>query len=554
MYTQDFAPFLNSLALSAAFALLPLVAIFVLIGGLRWQARWAALVSLSIAVLIAVTVYKMPFTQALSGGLEGAATGFFPIIWIGINAIWLCDLTAASGHFDVLSRAFASISSDVRLQAILIVFCFGALLEGVGGGGSPVAICAVILIGLGISPIKAAAACLIADTSPVAFGSLGLPITTLATLTKLPIHDLSTMVGRQTPVLALFVPFILVSVMDGWRGLRELWPLASVAGVSYASAQCVSSRIFPVELVDIISALVAFAACGSFLYLRPDSVSKAMRALAGSQSPEMGFSSFPGSQVERAGARSQLTDRPWEIFRAFLPYLVVLIVVAIAQVGPVPKLLEHLTSRFPWPGLHLVSPDGRPVAAATAKFEWIGSAGSLMLISGLVTAPILGINLRRALRIYLQTLHKLRWAILTVCAVVALAFVMNLSGQSTTLGLWAAGAKNAFAAMSPVIGWIGTALTGSDTSSNALFGVLQVAAAHAAHLSEILLAAANTAGGVCGKAISPQNLAIAAVAVGLEGHEGDLFRKVISWTVFMIATLSLLVYLQSTSVLFWMVL
>ncbi|NDQ55546.1 MAG: L-lactate permease [Acidipila sp.] len=543
MYTQNFTPFLNSLPWSAAFALLPLLAIFVLLGGLRWQARWAAIVSLSIAVLIAVAVYRMPFAQALSGALEGAATGFFPIVWVGINAIWLCDLTAASGHFSVLSRAFASISSDQRVQAILIAFCFGALLEGLGGGGSPVAICAVILIGLGISPMKAAAACLIADTSPVAFGSLGLPITTLATLTKLPVRDLSAMVGRQTPVLAFLVPFILVVVMDGWRGLRELWLLASVAGISYASAQFVSSQILPVELVDIVSALVAFAACGSFLYFRNDSAPKAMGAPA--TAPR---------QTELSGlSQSHSTDRPWEIFRAFLPYVVVLIVVGIAQIGPVARLLEHLTSRFAWPGLSVVSPDGRSVAAATIKFEWIRSAGSLMLISGLITAPMLGISFRRALSIYLQTLHKLRWAIFTVCAVVALAFVMNLSGQSTTLGLWAAGARGGFAAMSPVIGSIGTALTGSDTSSNALFGVLQVAAARAAHLSEILLAAANSAGGVCGKAISPQNLAIAAVAVGVEGHEGDLFRKVIGWTLLMIAALSLLVYLQSTSVLSWMV-
>ena len=553
MYTQNFTPFLNSLPWSAAFALLPLLAIFVLLGGLRWQARWAAIVSLSIAVMIAVAVYRMPFAQALSGAVEGAATGFFPIVWVGINAIWLCDLTAASGHFSVLSRAFASISSDSRVQAILIAFCFGALLEGLGGGGSPVAICAVILIGLGISPMKAAAACLIADTSPVAFGSLGLPITTLATLTKLPVHDLSAMVGRQTPVLAFFVPFILVVVMDGWRGLRELWLLASVAGVSYASAQFVSSQSLPVELVDIVSALVAFAACGTFLYLRSDSAFKTMGAPAISASRETELSSLSPSQAERGSPPPHVTDRPWEIFRAFLPYLVVLVVVGIAQIGPVARLLEHLTSRFAWPGLSVVSPDGRSVAAATIKFEWIRSAGSLMLISGLITAPMLGISFRRALSIYLLTLHKLRWAIFTVCAVVALAFVMNLSGQSTTLGLWAAGARGGFAAMSPVIGSIGTALTGSDTSSNALFGVLQVAAARAAHLSEILLAAANSAGGVCGKAISPQNLAIAAVAVGVEGREGDLFRKVIGWTLLMIATLSLLVYLQSTSVLSWMV-
>jgi lactate permease len=539
MYQQIFDPVAHSLQWSALFALMPLLTLFVLLGLVRWEARWAALASLVVAVLVAIAIYRMPAVQALSGAAEGAAVGFFPIIWIAINAIWLYKLTEVKGHSLAFRRGFGAVSSDLRVQAVLIAFCFGALLEALAGGGSPVAICAVMLVTLGVPPMKAAAICLIADTTPVSFGALGLPISTLAKITGLSSSALSAMVGRQAPLLAAFSPLILIYVLDGKRGLRKTWPFALVAGVTFGAAQFGGSMTLPLELVDIVAALIATGACLTFLrfwspseILLPDSAESGLRG---------------NGKTEEASVSHR------ELFFAVLPYLTVIIVVALAQIGPIHRVLARATSAFQWPALHVVDARGMLVTSATARFEWVLSAGSLVLLSGLIVAPALGLDLSILWRTYLETLYQLRWSIFTVGAVVSVAYVMNLSGQIITLGMWAAGAGRAFAFVAPVVGWLGTAVTGSDTSTNALFGMLQVTTARQAGLSDILLAAANNSGGVCGKAISPQNLSIAAVAVGLAGREGDLFRAVFGWTVLMITVLCLLVYLQSTPVLAWMV-
>jgi len=541
MYRQIFDPVAHSLLWSSLFAVTPLLALFVLLGLLRWEARWAALTSLVISVLVAIEVYAMPAPQAVASAAEGVAIGFFPIIWVGINAIWLYKLTEVKGHCLVLRRAFDAVSRDLRVQTVLIAFCFGSLLEALAGGGSPVAICAVMLIALRVPPVKAAVVCLIADTTPVSFGALGLPISTLSKITGLSVSRLSVMIGRQTPLLAALAPLMLVYILDGRRGLRQTWPFALVAGISFGAGQWLGSVTLPLELVDIVAALISTTACLVFLrlwsplhILFPDSLA----------------SGLPSDPQGKA-AEPPLSRR--ELFFAALPYLIVLIVVALAQFGPIHALLSRASSTFRWPGLHVVDANGSLVASVTAKFEWLLSAGSLVLIAGLIVAPVLGLNFRILLITYRETLHQLRWAIVTVSAVVGVAYVMNLSGQIVTLGMWVAGAGHAFAPLAPLVGWLGTAVTGSDTSANALFGMLQVTTAQHAGLSDILLAAANTSGGVCGKAISPQNLSIAAVAVGLVGREGDLFRQVFGWTVFMIGLLSLLVYLQSTPVLAWMV-
>ena len=574
MFHQILAPVGGSLTLSALVAVLPLVTLFVLLGAFKTPARWAALAGLIVSLIVAITVYSMPPGQAISGALEGAATGFFPIFWVAINAIWLYNLTEESGHFAVLRRAFSTISDDPRVQAIIIAFCFGALLEALAGGGSPVAITAVMLIALGFNPLKAAAVCLVANTSPVAFGALGLPVTTLAKLTKLPVHDLATMIGRQTPLLALFIPFILVAIVDGRRGLRETWPVAAAAAISFSITQSLASYLFPVELVDICSALVSTAVTVGFLRLWRVGVSAPLPQTAAA-GPGGGSFSVQASRAtanipvrsssaaepahvvpSSAGGAAALTataDSQTEVLRAFAPYLIVLAVVIIVQIPVINELLSAATMTFAWPGLSIVSASGKAVTATIAKFEWLTAAGTLLLFSGLITAPVLGIDFGTAARLYAKTLHELRWAIFTVCCIVGIAYVMNLSGQTITLGTWAAGAGAFFPLVSPIIGWFGTALTGSDTSANALFGVLQVTTAQKAGLSQVLLAAANSAGGVCGKAVSPQNLAIAAVAVKMSGHEGDLFRRVAVWSVLMVLGMSLLVFLQSTSVLSWMV-
>ncbi|MBI0329358.1 L-lactate permease [Burkholderia plantarii] len=590
MYTQVFDPVAHSIGASAAFAALPLLTLFVLLGVLRLPARRAALAALAVALAVAVLVYGMPGGQALAGALEGAAIGFFPIIWIGINAIWLFKLTQESGHANVLRRALAGVSTDQRVQAILIAFCFGALLEALAGGGAPVAICAVLLISLGVDPLKSAAICLLADTSPVAFGALGLPITVLAKITRLPVHEISVMVGRQAPLLSLLIPLMLVFIHDGRRGVREMWPLAAVAGVSFAFAQCAGSMLLPVELVDIVAALGCAGA--SILFLRvwspaclradlgatdataprharaglpgvhaahaPGRAGAAPRgaALAMPMTGGGGFAHRAGAEVERAGRADAWPAAPRdsfaEVLRALAPYAVVILVVAATQIGAIAHAMGFFTSSFAWPGLHVVDPAGAPVAAVNARFEWLLSAGSIVLIAGALSVPLLRLDARMAARSYLRNLHELRWAVFTVCCVVGVAYVMNLSGQIVTLGIWAAKAGPAFAPVSPILGWFATALTGSDTSANALFGMLQLTTAHHTGLPAVLLAAANTSGGVVGKAISPQNLAVGAVAVGMIGREGLLFRRVAGWTLLMIAALSLLVWAQSTPLLGWM--
>jgi lactate permease len=422
-YRQVLAPVAGSLTWSALVAALPLVTLFFLLGGLRWPARWAALAAMCLACLIAALVYGMPPGQVASGAAEGAAIGFFPIIWIGINAIWVYDLTEASGHSHVLRRAFGHLSDDPRILAILVAFCFGALLESLAGGGAPVAICCVMLISLGIGPLQAAAVCLIADTSPVAFGSLGLPITVLSTVTSLPVHSLSLMIGRQKPLLALLVPFILLLIVDGRRGLRQVWPLALAAGLSFAAAQLVGSALLPVELVDITAALFSCAVTIAFLRLWTAARIPVPQPLGAAASEPLGG---PGALGSRDSAAAT--------FRSLAPYLLVLLVVVLVQIRPVAAMLDRATSVFHWPGLSVETAAGRPVAAVNAKFEWLLSAGSLVLIAGALSAPVLGISLLNAAHLYALTLQRLRWAIATVCFVVSLAFVMNLSGQTITLG------------------------------------------------------------------------------------------------------------------------
>ncbi|HEX8104417.1 MAG TPA: L-lactate permease [Solirubrobacteraceae bacterium] len=553
MYKQVFDPVGDSLGLSAIFAALPLITLFVLLGGLKMKAQWAALISLAVGLVVAIAVYSMPVGQAFDSGLEGAAFGLFPIMWIVVNAVWLYNMTVESGHFAVLRRSFATISDDQRVQAVIIAFCFGALLEALAGFGTPVAICSVMLIALGFNPIKAAAVALVANTAPVAFGAIAIPIVTLAEITGLPKEDLGAMVGRQTPLLALFVPLILVGMVDGMRGLRQAWPAALVAGLTFAVGQFVCSNYISVELTDIVASLLAVGSL--VLMLRVWQPSEPLLGERGGGAPRAamagGSTHDPAFEAEIRGRDGKDSGR--DVLTAYAPYIIIIAIFALAQWGPIKDALDKPTQEFTWPGLDVNSPKGEALSSATYKFNWLNAAGTLLLIAGLLTIAVLRLNVGRALKVYGQTLDQLKWAIVTVASVLALAYVMNQSGQTTTLGLWAAGAGGIFAFLSPIIGWLGVAVTGSDTSSNSLFGALQVAAAKDAHLSTTLMAAANSSGGVMGKMISPQNLAIGAAAVGMAGQEGDLFRKVLKWSLLLLFVMCILVYLQSTDVLGWMV-
>jgi lactate permease len=589
-YHQDYSPLGHSLAWSSLVAVLPLLVLFVLLGAVRMRAWVAALISVAVAIITAVAVYSMPLADALNSGLWGAAFGFFPIMWIVINAIWIYNLTVETGHFDVLRRSFASINDDQRVQAMIIAFCFGALLEALAGFGTPVAICSVMLMAMGFRPIKAASLALVANTAPVAFGALAVPITTLSGVTGLSVGDLGSMVGRQTPILALFVPLALVFIVDGRRGVRQMWPPAIVCGVVFAVFQYLSSNFWSVPLADIIAALAsAFAVLAFTRIWHPRESHQVGEAVAdggttaGADSRD-GLDGAGGTGARRrrpmpagegegavavaSGLRARegrdVVDSPRTIFTAYAPYLVIIVVFVLAtrvpaitghaptKVGQSGTGLESVTQIINWPGLHIFNATGKAVAT-TFKLNYLSAAGTLLLISGLISMIFLKVGFGRAARAYGRTLFQLKFAILTVMLVLALGFIMNQAGQTTTLGLWAAGAGGAFAFLSPILGWLGVAVTGSDTSSNSLFGVLQVTAAQKTGLSPILMAAANSSGGVLGKMVSPQNLAIAAAAVGLEGREGDLFRRVIGWSLLFLLFMCVLVLLQSTPVLSWMV-
>jgi lactate permease len=545
VYQQVLDPIANSLAWSAAVAALPLLLLFVLLGALKVTAWVASLISLAVSIVIAVAVYGMPIGQTLLAGTEGAAFGFFPILWIVINAIWVYQMTVETGHFDVLRRSFSRVSDDQRIQSILIAFSFGALIEALAGFGTPVAVTSVMLMALGFRPLKAAVLALVANTAPVAFGAMATPIITLGKVTGLSPDTLGAMVGRQTPLLALFVPLALVAIVDGRRGMRETWPAAVVCGVVFAVAQYATSNFVSVPLADVVASLVSAAAVVLLVRVWQPRHAYSEPATVG------GPSGGSGSGPELGTDDPQ--DTRADVVRAYAPYVIIIGVFVICQIPAVKKLLDAATFVGNWPGLHVVEADGDPSSLTKFTLNLLTTPGTQMLVAGVLTMVALRLSVPRALKAYATTLRQLRWAILTVMAVLALAFVMNLSGQTITLGTWMAAAGGAFAVLSPILGWLGVAVTGSDTSSNSLFGALQVAAANQAGLSDVLMAASNSSGGVLGKMISPQNLAIAAAAVGLDGKEGDIFRRVILWSLGFLVLLCVLSGLQASPVLSWMV-
>jgi lactate permease len=521
MYQQVHDPVGGSLGLSTLFAVLPLVTLFVLLAGLRLRAYLASLIALAVAVTVAIAVYGMPARQAFSSAAAGAAFGIFPIMWIVVNAVWIYTMTVATGHFQTLRRGVGAASGDERVQALIVGFSFGALLEALAGFGAPVAISVGMLIALGFEPLKAAGVALIGNTAPAAFGGIATPIITLSGVTGIDEGDLGAMVGRQLPFLALLVPLVIIYIVDGRRGLRETWRVALLAGSAFAVAQFVTSNYVSFQLTDVVASLASLGAIAGYLRLRrPDAVRQGI---------------------------------PRETIEALAPYLILIALLTLAQVDPVKGFLADRTKSFQWPGLDVTIAGGGPPPTATFTLNWLATPGTQLLLAGLLTMLVLRIRPRVALRAYEETLVRLRGAVLTVTAVLALAYVMNLSGEAVTIGLWAAGAGGMFALISPLIGWLGVAITGSVTASNSLLGELQVAAARDAGLSPTLVAAGNSTGGVLAKMLSPQHLAIAAAAAGIAGREGDLMRSVLKWSMVLVTVMCVIVYLQSTAVLSWMV-
>ncbi|MFJ5209742.1 L-lactate permease [Streptomyces nigra] len=536
MYVQELEPVGGSLGLSALVAALPLVIVLVLLGAVRMKAHLAGLTGLLAAVLVAWLAYGMPLDQTLSSAAQGAVFGLFPILWIVVNALWVYRMTVRTRHFDILRRSFGRLSDDPRIQALVVAFCFGALLEALAGFGAPVAICSVMLVALGFDPVRAAVVALVANTAPVAFGAMGTPVVTLAQVTGLPLDDVASVVGRQTPLLALVVPLVLVGLVDGRRGLRETWVPALVCGVAFAVAQFAASNYVSAQLADIGAALAGAGALVVVPHARVPAT-EAVRAsvLTGTRSEEL-----------------DEHDPRGEVVRAYAPYALIVVIFSVAQIPPVKDFLARATRTFDWPFLDVADASGDPVGANVYSWPIVSTGGTLVLLAGVCTAVVLGVHARVAVKEWLATVHELRYAILTVTSVLALAYVMNLSGQAATIGHFVAAAGAGLAFLSPVLGWFGVAVSGSDTSANALFGALQVTAAGQSGLSPELLAAANSSGGVLGKMISPQNLTIACAAVGLAGREGDLLRKVLPWSLGLLLVMCLIVVGQSSPVLGWM--
>jgi lactate permease len=544
-WSQNYAP-LGSLWVSALVAALPVVMLMALLGFWHVRAHLAALMALALAAGLAMVAYHMPAQLTLISALYGAAFGLFPIGWIVINAIFIYNISVETGGFAVLQKLVSGISADRRIQALLIAFSFGAFIEGFAGFGAPVAITGALMIGLGFRPLEAAKLALIGNTAPVAFGSVGIPIITLAKVTGLDINALSAMVGRQLPFFSFLIPFWLVAAQAGWRGMVGVWPVCFVTGASFAIVQFSVSNFHGPWLVDCASALSSIGA--SLLLL------KIWKPKTSSPSP---IPSSAGVAERRAGATSG-----YDKWRAWLPWILLTVFVFL---GSLPKVKTELNAllapKVPVPGLHLKVEKVPPVVAARERepaeftFNLLSATGTGLFCAGVLAGICLGLRPRDLVALYWHTFLRVRVSLLTIALMLALGFTTRYSGTDSTMGLALAGTGGFFPFFSPVLGWLGVALTGSDTSSNVLFGNLQQVTARQIGVSPILTAAANSAGGVMGKMIDAQSIVVASVATG--GHPespdaGTILRSVLWHSLSLALLMGILVYLQAYA-FSWMV-
>ncbi|MDD1012512.1 lactate permease LctP family transporter [Pseudomonas rubra] len=543
-WQQLYSP-LGSLGLSALAAVIPIVFFFLALAVFRLKGHVAGSITLGLSILVAIFAFQMPADMALAAAGYGFAYGLWPIAWIIVAAVFLYKLTVKSGQFEVIRSSVLSITDDQRLQVLLIGFCFGAFLEGAAGFGAPVAITAALLVGLGFNPLYAAGLCLIANTAPVAFGALGIPIIVAGQVTGIDAFKIGAMTGRQLPLLSLFVPFWLVFMMDGLRGVKETWPAALVAGLSFAVTQYFTSNFIGPELPDITSALASLVSLTLFL-----KVWQPKRSFAGAKGSV-------GAAVVNAGGSQPSPYSLGEIFKAWSPFLILTVLVTVWTLKPFKAAFAAGGSMYSWvfnfaiPHLDQLVIKSAPIVAtptaipAVFKLDPISATGTAIFFSALISMLVLKINFKTGLTTLKETFYELRWPILSIGMVLAFAFVTNYSGMSSTMALVLAGTGAAFPFFSPFLGWLGVFLTGSDTSSNALFSSLQATTAHQIGVSDTLLVAANTSGGVTGKMISPQSIAVACAATGLVGKESDLFRFTLKHSLFFATIVGLITLIQA---------
>jgi lactate permease len=544
-WTQVYTP-LGNLYLSALVAAIPVVVLLAMLAFFHVKAHVAALVGLLLAMAISVGVYGMPLGMAGATAAYGAAFGLLPIGWIILNAIFIYDITVKTGKFEVVKDTIGGLAGDRRIQVLLIAFAFGAFIEGAAGFGTPVAISAAMLIGLGFKPLPAAGLALIGNTAPVAYGALGTPIITLAKVTGLNEGLLSAMAGRQLPFFSLIVPFWLVWTMAGFRGMLGVWPACLVAGVSFAIPQFLASNFLGPNLVDIIAAATCIIV--TYLFLKVWQPEEEWRfeeerepvVIAGSGlRPSVGAAAFKKHSFGEA-------------FMGWMPWLVLSVFVFIWGLPSVKTWMNGLFNpTFAVPYLHNLVLKAPPVAAkihpeaAKYSLNLLSATGTGLLLAGIVAGLWLKLGPVELLKTYLKTLKRVRYSLLTIAAMLALGFTTRYSGSDSTMGLAFASTGAFFPFFSPLLGWLGVALTGSDTSSNVLFGNLQVVSAQQIGMNPILAAASNSSGGVMGKMIDAQSIVVASVATNQDGHEGSILRYVFWHSLALACLVGVLVMLQA---------
>ena len=535
-WSQVYDPFGN-VVLSTTCAALPIVVLLGSLGIFRIRAHFAALLGLGASVLIAFALFHMPLGMIVSSTIYGASYGLFPIGWIVLNVIFLYQLTNERGLFDALQKSITNVTQDRRLQLLLVAFSFGAFFEGASGFGTPVAVTGAVLIGLGFTPLAASGLSLIANTAPVAFGALGTPIIGLQTVTGLDLKALSAMVGRQLPFFSLIVPFWLIWAFAGFRGMLEIWPAILIAGAAFAIPQFLISNFHGPWLVDVVAAVISMASLTLFMKVwQPKRIWR-----------------LPGEGKKGSGIikdKHRLTSR--EILRAWLPWIILSIIVFVWGLPQTKSFLDGIAApKIAVPYLDKLVVRVPPVVtkptseAAVFNFNWLSATGTGIFVASIIAGLAMGYPAQGLLRIYWKTIKIVRYSVLTIAAMMAIGFSTRYSGMDATLGLAFARTGWVYPFFGTMLGWLGVALTGSDTSSNVLFGSLQKITATQLGLSPILMGAANSSGGVMGKMIDAQSIVVASTATRWYGHEGDILRYVFFHSLALAGLVGFLVLLQA---------
>ena len=535
---------LGNIWISSFIALIPIIFFFLALAVFRLKGSVAGTITVVLALLVSLFAYQVPVTIAFASMIYGFFYGLWPIAWIIIGAVFLYKISVKTGQFNIIRSSILSITEDQRLQMLLVGFAFGTFLEGAAGFGAPVAITAALLVGLGFKPLYAAGLCLIVNTAPVAFGAMGIPIIVAGQVSGVDTMEISQMVGRQLPFMVPIVLFWIMGIMDGWRGIKETWPAVIVAGGSFAIAQYLTSNFVGPELPDITAAIASLVTLTILLkYWKPKHIFR--------------FADQDANVDENLEAQKQQKYSIGQIAKAWSPFMILTVMVTIWSVKPFKDLftkdgaLHDLVISIKVPYLHQLVQKMPPVVPeiknydAIFKFDWFSATGTAIFIAAVITILFLKMKPKEAVVTFGETLNELKTPIYSIGMVLAFAFIANYSGMSATLALALAHTGKAFTFFSPFLGWVGVFLTGSDTSANALFGALQATTARQIGVPEVLLVAANTSGGVTGKMISPQSIAIACAAVGLVGKESDLFRFTVKHSIVFTIMMGILITLQA---------